>query len=148
MSTKGIHALIELNHFWLSPHPCDCIFHGRHVSHWPTCRVGTKVSNMTQTVRGHCDEIIHQKDSIIWKIIILNSSCNRNCIMPSLLSLNNKTYKKINHTKPVVKASVKTLQMSFYYSINWLPFFSASGGIKNDSKLTIYSFKNSDFHLL
>lgn len=56
---------------------------------------------------------------------------------------------KINHTKPVATASAKTLQISFYYYINWLSFISStSGGIKNDSKLTIYRFKNSGFHLL
>lgn len=31
MSTNGIHAVTAVNHFWLSPHPCVCIFHCRHM---------------------------------------------------------------------------------------------------------------------
>lgn len=69
--------------------------------------------------------------------------------MLPLISLHKKMATNINHTKTIVTASAKTLQISFYYYINLLPFISTtSGGIKNDSKLTIYSYKNSDFHLL
>jgi len=113
--------------------------------------MGIKVNNMTQIMRT--EEIIMikflQNATVIWRIIILNISLNRDYTMLPPLSLNKKMAKKINHMQRVVTASAKTSQISFYYYINLIPFISSvSGGIKNDSKRTIYSYKNSDFHLL
>lgn len=47
----------------------------------------------------------------------------------------------------IVTGSVKTLLISFYQDMNLL-LFPLSVEEKKESKLTIYSYKNSDFHLI
>jgi len=48
----------------------------------------------------------------------------------------------------IVTGSVKTLLISFYHCMNLLLFPLSVEEKKNESKLTIYSYKNCDFHLI